>query len=119
MVALEGASILVPAVWALEIANAILVGERSKRLRQPEIRTFSALLQNLSLVQDGQSIAENLTNVLPLAREFNLSAYDAAYLELALRHNAPLATFDRRLRTAATKSGARLFPSPTSPAPNP
>ncbi len=111
LLALDGISILVPAVWSLEVANAILVGERNKRLHQREIQRFSTLLQNLSVHQDVQSAEENLTNVLPLAREFSLPAYDAAYLELSLRHSAPLATLDQRLRKAAQKAGARLFPS--------
>lgn len=111
LVALDGVSILVPAVWSLEVANAILVGERNKRLHQREIQRFSTLLQNLSVDQDARSVEENLTNVLPLAREFSLSAYDAAYLELSLRHSAPLATLDQKLRKAAQKAGARLFTS--------
>jgi predicted nucleic acid-binding protein len=111
LVALDGVSILVPAVWSLEVANAILVGERNKRLHQREIQRFSTLLQNLSVDQDARSVEENLTNVLPLAREFSLSAYDAAYLELSLRHSAPLATLDQKLRKAAQKAGPRLFTS--------
>ncbi|MEK7751962.1 MAG: type II toxin-antitoxin system VapC family toxin, partial [Acidobacteriota bacterium] len=67
LVALEGQAILVPAVWALEIANAILVGERSKRLRQLEIRHFTMLLESLSLVQDVQPVGDHVSNVLPLA----------------------------------------------------
>jgi len=77
--ALEGRTILVPALWNLEIANAILVGERRNRLRQAEIRQFAALLEGLSLLQDRQSVGEHLSNVLPLARKYGLSAYDAAY----------------------------------------
>lgn len=111
LMALNGISILVPAIWSLEVANGILAGERSKRLQQPEIQRFSTLLQNLSVVQDAQSAEENLTNVLPLAREYGLSAYDAAYLELSLRHSAPLATLDQRLHKAAQKAGSRLFES--------
>jgi predicted nucleic acid-binding protein len=56
LVQLEGHSILVPSVWALEVANGVLVGERSKRLGQPEIRRFGTLLENLSLVQGSQSL---------------------------------------------------------------
>jgi predicted nucleic acid-binding protein len=109
LIALEGISILVPAIWALEVTNAILVGERAKRLRQPEILHFSTLLQNLSLVQEVQPVDQDLTNVLPLARDHDLSAYAASYLDLALRHSAPLATLDRKLRKAAQKAGAKLF----------
>jgi predicted nucleic acid-binding protein len=69
------------------------------------------LLQNLSIIQDAQSAEENLTNVLPLAREYGLSAYDAAYLEISLRHGAPLATLDQKLMKAARRAGARIFSS--------
>jgi predicted nucleic acid-binding protein len=115
LVALDDVSILVPAIWSLEVANGILAGERSKRLHQPEIQRFSTLLQNLPIVQDAQPAEENLTNVLPLAREYGLSAYAAAYLELSLRHSAPLATLDQKLRKAAQKAGARLFASTSDP----
>jgi predicted nucleic acid-binding protein len=80
-------------------------------LRLPEIRRFSTLLQNLSLVQDVQPVDAHLTNVLLLAREYALSAYDAAYLEISLRLNAPLATLDEKLRKAAQRAGATLFAS--------
>ena len=109
LIALEGISILVPAICALEVTNAILVGERAKRLSQPEILHFSMLLQNLSLVQEVQPVDQDLTNVLPLACDHDLSAYAASYLDLSLRHNAPLATLDRKLRKAAQKAGAKLF----------
>ncbi|MGD0302805.1 MAG: type II toxin-antitoxin system VapC family toxin [Bryobacteraceae bacterium] len=111
LLALDSLSILVPAIWSLEVTNGILVGERSKRLHQPEIQRFSTLLQNLSIIQDAQSAEENLTNVLPLAREYGLSAYDAAYLEISLRHGAPLATLDQKLMKAARRAGARIFSS--------
>ncbi len=109
LVALQEETILVPAVWGLEIANAVLVGERSKRLRPPEIRRFSILLESLTLVQDVQPVGEDFSSVLPLAREYGLSAYDAAYLELSIRHGVPLATLDARLQTAARKAGIKIF----------
>jgi predicted nucleic acid-binding protein len=109
LVALEGHTILVPAVWGLEIANAVLTGERSKRLRQPEIRRFTTLLGGLSLVQDTQSVGEHVSYVLPLARQYNLSAYDAAYLELSIRYGTALATLDGKLRKAALKAGIVIF----------
>ncbi len=110
LVALKGQTILVPAVWGLEIANAVLVGERRKRLKQPEILCFVSLLEGLSIVQDAQAVTGNVSNVLPLARDYRLSAYDAAYLELAIRHNAPLAALDGDLRKAAGRAGLRVFP---------
>lgn len=114
LVALEDHTILVPAVWCLELANAILVGERKKRLNQPEIKSFTTLLENLSIVQDAQPVADDIRSVLPLARAHGLSAYDAAYLELSIRQGACLATLDRTLRNAAKASGIELFTGDTS-----
>ena len=109
LVALEGKTMLVPAVWSLEIANAVLVGERRQRLHQPEIKQFTTLLESLSLIQDTRPLANNINNVLPLARRHGLSAYDAAYLELSIRRSAPLATLDARLRKAAKAAGIKIF----------
>lgn len=114
LVALEGQAIWVPAVWGLEVANAVLVGERTKRLRRPEIRRFAALLESLSPVQDAQAVAEHVSNVLPIARDYGLSAYDAAYLELSVRLGAPLATLDGRLRKAAKRAGVAIFAEETA-----
>jgi predicted nucleic acid-binding protein len=99
----------VPSIWPLEIANAVLAGERAKRLRQPEIQRFTALLEGLWLVQDSQTVAEQIGNVVPLAREYGVSAYDAAYLELSIRYDAPLATLDRKLQSAARNARVSLF----------
>lgn len=109
LVALKGQTIIVPAVWGLEIASAMLAGERRKRLKQPEILRFVALLEGLSILQDGQTASENIGRVLSLARDYGLSPYDAAYLELAIRHAAPLATLDGNLQKAALRDGIRIF----------
>ena len=106
---LKDQSLLVPAVWALEISNALLVGERQRRLKQPEISRFIGLLGSLSIVQESQSVSEGVINILLLARDYGLSAYDAAYLELAIRHNAALATLDRSLQKAAGKAGVLIL----------
>jgi predicted nucleic acid-binding protein len=113
LVALKGQAIVVPAVWGLEIANAILAGERRKRLKQPEILRFLALLEGLPIVQDGQAVSENVSNVLPLARHYDLSAYDAAYLELSIRHGVPLATLDAKLQKAAQRAGVKILAGKT------
>ena len=109
LIALKGQTIVVPAVWSLEIANALLVGERRKRLRQPEILRFVALLEGLLVLQDDQTVSESVSKVLPLARDYGLSAYDAAYLELAIRHSAPLATLDGVLQKAAKRASVCIF----------
>jgi predicted nucleic acid-binding protein len=109
LVSLEGKTLLVPAIWSLEIANAVLVGERGKRLGQPEIKQFTTLLESLSLVRDVRPVASHVSDVLPLARKHGLSAYDAAYLELSIRHRVPLATLDGKLERAAKRAGITIF----------
>ena len=95
------------------LANAILVGERQKRPRQPEIQRFTELLESLSPVQDAPPTGEQVRGVLPIAREYNLSAYDAAYLELSIRHGAPLATLEMKLRKGARKAEIAIFEAGT------
>lgn len=109
LVTLEGKTILVPSIWSLEIANAVLVGERKKRLTQSEILRFAALLENLPVLEDVRRVGDHVANVLPLARQYSLSAYDAAYLELSIRHDAPLATLGDRLENAAKQAGVKIF----------
>jgi len=109
LLALEGQSVLVPAVWPLEVANAVVVAERRKRITQPEVRRFVELLEGLMIHQDSLPVAGSVSNILPLAREYGLSAYDASYLEVAIRRNAPLATMDRELERAGRKAGVEVL----------
>jgi predicted nucleic acid-binding protein len=109
LLALDEQTAIVPAIWAVEIANAVLVGERRKRIRQTEIRRFVDLLGDLNVVEDRQSFAETLSNLLPPAREYHLSAYDAAYLDVAVRHGIPLATLDYALQDACKAASINIF----------
>lgn len=109
LVALEGRTVLVPSIWALEVTNAILVAERRKRLKQSDVRRFVELLGGLTIVEHSQTIADTMRNVLPLARDRDLSAYDAAYLDVAVRQASPLATLDGRLQKAGRAAGVRIF----------
>jgi len=95
-------------LFALEVANALVMGERRKRLRQAEIQRFVELLEGLSMVQDVQPRSVMMNAALAIAREHGLSAYDATYLELAIRTDAPLATLDKALRAAARKAGVTV-----------
>jgi predicted nucleic acid-binding protein len=109
LVGLEGHAILVPALWSVEITNAVLMAERRKRVKQPEIRRFVELLDGLTVIMDSQSVTEDVSNILPIAREYGLSAYDAVYLDVAVRHGAPLATLDSALQKAGRKAGIDIF----------
>lgn len=108
LVALEGHSILVPTLWPIEITNALLVAERRKRIKQSAIREFVELLDGLTVLMASQSVTESVSNILPLAREYNLPAYDAAYLDVAVRHGLPLATIDNNCKKRGVRLGSRF-----------
>ncbi|MFO0697807.1 MAG: type II toxin-antitoxin system VapC family toxin [Nitrospira sp.] len=107
--ALEGRSVLVPAIWPLEIANGLLVGERRKRLSQAEVVRFIDLLEILPVQEVSVPISTQIAGVLPVAREYGLSAYDAPYLDVAIKHGADLATADDMLEKAARKAGISIL----------
>lgn len=108
LLAAQGEKVHVPAIWPIEVTNALWVGERRRRIAAPEIRRFADLLAGLEIAEDLQRLPLALGHILPLAREHNISAYDAAYLELALRRNAKLATLDDALRKAARSKGVPI-----------
>jgi predicted nucleic acid-binding protein len=99
-----------PQLWLLEFANGVLVAERRKIVNATVADESIDEMQRLRLasieVEAGSLLVEK---VLALARTFQLTAYDAAYLELALREGLPLATLDNRLRAAAGKAGVPLL----------
>jgi predicted nucleic acid-binding protein len=99
----------VPALWHTEIANALLVAERRKVLTEAQTIDFLARLGKLPVAVDEAAPALRREAVMALAREHGLTAYDATYLELALRHGAVLATFDRALAAAMERAGGMLF----------
>jgi predicted nucleic acid-binding protein len=99
----------VPSIWPLEVANVLLTAERRRRLEQAYCSRFIELLGDLSIVVDEETTARAWTGIFELGRRFRLSAYDAAYLELALRRGLPLATRDRALRSALKSAGGSLL----------
>ena len=107
--ALNSAEAVVPAFWPLEIANAILVGERRKRSTQAEARRWIAVLETLPITLDGETSSRAWNDTLTLARAHDLSAYDGSYLELALREGLPLATLDAKLKAAAQAVGVPSY----------
>lgn len=100
--------IVVPALWYLEVANALLMGERRKRSTPADTKQWLAFLRSLPITVDEMPPAQLGHDILTLARTHGLSAYDAAYLELAVRRGLPLATLDHRLAKAARASGIAL-----------
>jgi predicted nucleic acid-binding protein len=107
--ALKSRTVMVPAIWSLEIANAVLVAEKRGRLKPPQVQRFLELLAGMNIGERSQSVADAVRNLLPLAHQHGLTAYDAAYLDLAMRQGAPLATFDGRLQKACRAAGIEIF----------
>ncbi|MGA8349295.1 MAG: type II toxin-antitoxin system VapC family toxin [Isosphaeraceae bacterium] len=99
----------VPSLWPLEVANALLVGERRRRITPAETAQFIAILGAFPITVDDQTVAHAWADTMHLARAHNLSSYDAAYLELAIRLGLPLAALDGKLKTAAGAMGVPLF----------
>jgi predicted nucleic acid-binding protein len=99
----------VPAIWHVEIANVLALSERRRRITAAASVEFIALLQSLHIVIDERTPARALGRVLDLAREERLTAYDAAYLELAMRLGVPLASKDGDLCDTAERLGAGVL----------
>lgn len=98
-------TLLVPALWWYEIANALTNARRRKRLTEADAARLIELYGQLPLQTDASLGGESTWRHHSLAAEHGLSAYDAAYLELAQRSGAGLASFDERLCAAARKAG--------------
>jgi len=92
---------IVPEIWAFEIANNIFVSfSKRRRISEQQITEYLGLLKVLPIRVESRNLWSNV-DLESLARRRNLTAYDAAYLDLALRSNLPLATSDGPLRQAA------------------
>ncbi|MBW2030661.1 MAG: type II toxin-antitoxin system VapC family toxin [Deltaproteobacteria bacterium] len=107
--ALTEGSAFAPAIWPLEVSNALVVAERRGRLTKADTIRFLALLRQLPIEVEGDVADRIFSEVLNLAREHGLSSYDASYLDLAMRLGLPLATQDEALQQAATRCGVEIF----------
>jgi predicted nucleic acid-binding protein len=106
---LKASQVQVPSLWALEVANVVAKVESKGIVTEADSQRFIALLARLNIVTDQATAAHALVDTLNLARRYKLSAYDASYLELALRAGLPLATLDADLTKAATAAGVPIF----------
>lgn len=102
----EGA--IVPTLFHLEVANILLAGERRKRITREEVGRRLERIGKMPFKVDDETIARSWDTTLALARAENLTVYDAAYLELALRTRSQLASLDRNLVAAARRRRVSL-----------
>ena len=98
---LEMFTAVVPSIWLLEVGNVLLTAERKKRLSQADSTRFISLLNELPIIIEPEPQDRVLKDILALAREHQLSSYDASYLDLAMRKGLPIATLDNGLIKAA------------------
>jgi predicted nucleic acid-binding protein len=107
--AMKDVSAVVPVTWGLEVANVIARAEATGLVTEARSGAFLEMLEDVDIEVDAATFAHALSDTIQLARRYKLSAYDASYLELALRRGMPLATLDADLQKAAKKAGVKKF----------
>lgn len=100
---------IVPVLWHTEVTNALLIAERRKIVTEARVIDYLNRLSDLPILTDSILMADHRDLVMSLAREYKLTTYDATYLDLALRSNAILATFDNDLANAMKKAGGKVY----------
>lgn len=96
---------VVPSIWRYELLNALIINERRGRLTAADLRQTLADLADMRIERDGN---HDEALLLRLARQYRLTAYDAAYLEVAVRRGLPIASLDRHLVKAATEANVAV-----------
>jgi predicted nucleic acid-binding protein len=102
----RGRRLHVPAVWPLEFTNALRQLERRKLLSDRQVNTIIDLTEPLDIVVHKDIPAPR--RLLAIARDRDLTAYDASYLDLALTLRYPVACRDGALRGALRAAGLRM-----------
>lgn len=100
---------VVPMLWHLEIANVLIQAEKRGRITAGDIATRLQLIADLPIATDYETATRAWREILAVARSERLTAYDAAYLELAMRRGLPLSSKDTALVRAARRVGVATF----------
>lgn len=106
---LAGSTVFVPPLWLYEVANALLILRRRRKLSPNDYSEAKMLLDRLPISMDHDSPRLAASRVSDIAGEHDLTIYDASYLELALRKQLPLASTDRGLQRATKRSSVDLL----------
>jgi predicted nucleic acid-binding protein len=107
----HGDTAVAPSFWPHEVLNALIVGEKRKRISHVLLRSFLNDLAKLPITLEQVPAAAVFSRLQRLSREHGLTAYDAAYLDLALDNGLTLATLDDDLCQACRKAGVELVQS--------
>lgn len=106
---LKGYEARVPPLWKLEVTNVLLMAIKKNRINSLIAHNFKNTLTQLPIKIDDDANNRIFDTVYELGKELNLTAYDAAYLELALRESIPIATQDTALIRAAKQQKISIF----------
>lgn len=106
---LRHAQAVVPAIFPLEVANGLRMGERRTRSTEADTTKWLTSLGSLPIEVDTRQPAEIYSAVSPLSRLHGLTSYDASYLELAVRRGIPFATLESKLRAVAKTLGVKHY----------
>ncbi|MGD0125183.1 MAG: type II toxin-antitoxin system VapC family toxin [Terriglobia bacterium] len=98
---------VVPDLWYYEVSNALIMAERRGRATAQLVSAHVDDIERLAAFLEVSPTTPSA--LIAAARQSGLTAYDAAYFELALRRNLPLATLDLKLQAAAQKAGIELL----------
>ena len=99
----------VPLLWRPEVANVLEMGVRRGRCGRGFVVDTLTDLEKLPITEDGDTSRHAWSSTLDLAARHQLTVYDAAYLELAIRRSLPLASIDKELRAAAERERVTLL----------
>ncbi|MGD0466340.1 MAG: type II toxin-antitoxin system VapC family toxin [Gammaproteobacteria bacterium] len=106
---LQTKTAFVPNIWPLEIGNILILATRHKRIHYADAIQFIELLNKLNIEVDNETTYKAFQEILALAHSEKLTTYDAAYIELAMRKGAPLASKDRELCKVAERLGIQIY----------
>jgi predicted nucleic acid-binding protein len=105
----------VPSLWWYEMSNLLTAAVRCGRLGEGDAISAFELLRQLDILTDPRTGSELAMDIFGIARFHGLTAYDAAYLEMAARTGSTLCSYDEELRTAARRAELQLVPEWTGP----
>jgi len=105
----SASQIFVPALWYFEMTNILGLGLRRKRISEAELVQAVVRIAALGLTVENHIWPEDANSIFVLMERHALTGYDAAYLQLAIHKQLPLATLDRELSRAARTEGLQLI----------
>ena len=107
LAALQTDTAYVPVIWELEVLNALLGAERKKLLSHADCLGFWQSMNSFSVKRYDAHVQP--LELYAIGLEYRLSAYDSTYLELAIKLGLPLASLDKKIRSAAELAGVKLL----------